>query len=224
MHSDYHVWSDQVLRWSFSNYICKCWPMPWFVVKHGDFGTTLLVMYRVFTVGRRGGSASAIALKWWIVFGLMTSWIGRKIWWIWSSPTSTTQSSGYPTIEKKNTNTRRLFPLTFPHFASFLDVTFGDCSFRARLASINEETAVDTPCLVQDGWRLGSLDGQFRCFFFRLETEELVVLGGKALDNFNAFHERTSLFMSEMLADGCPSISPEMAIWPYGWLIFSCAI
>lgn len=159
MLSGYHVWSDQVLRWLFSFYICKCWPMPWFVKKNGHFGTTLFVIVLFY----RGGSASAIALKWWIVFGLMTSWIGKKIWRIWSSPTSTTQSSGYPTIEKKNTNTRRLFPLTFPHFASFLDVTFdGDCSFRARLASINEETAVDTPCLVQDGWRLGSLDGQFR--------------------------------------------------------------
>lgn len=138
-----------------------------------------IVCYCVFY---RGGSASAIALKWWIVFGLMTSWIGKKIWRIWSSPTSTTQSSGYPTIEKKNTNTRRLFPLTFPHFASFLDVTFdGDCSFRARLASINEETAVDTPCLVQDGWRLGSLDGQFRCFFSGLKLKNSLFWVGRHL-------------------------------------------
>ena len=69
---------------------------------------------------------------------------------------------------------------------------------------------------MKDGWCLGSLDGQFVFFFFRLETEELVVLGGKALDNFNAFPERTSLFMSccwQMVV----CFTPEMAIWPYGW-------
>lgn len=50
-------------------------------------------------------------------------------------------------------------------------------------------------------------------FFFRLETEELVVLGGKALDNFNAFPERTSLFMSccwQMVVRLFP------LKWPYG--------
>ena len=50
MLSGYHVWSDQVFRWLFSFYICKCWPMPWFVKKNGDFGTTLFVIV-FFNVG-----------------------------------------------------------------------------------------------------------------------------------------------------------------------------
>lgn len=117
---------------------------------------------------------------------------------------------------KEDTNTRRLFPLKIPsHFASFLDVTFGDCSFRARLASINEETAVDTPCLVQDGWRLGSLDGQFGFFFPAWNWRTRCFWVGRHL-TISMPSPKGRLF-SCLVAGRWLSVLPPEIIWPDGW-------
>lgn len=220
MLSGYHVWSDQVLRWWFSNYICKCWRMPWFVKK-----MVILEQHCLLSCFYHGGSASAIALKWWIFFGLMTSGIGKKIWRIWSPPTSTTQSFGYPTILKRRHQYSTPFspknPIPFCEFSR----RYLWWLFLQGSTCINQWGNCRWYTVSCARWlAFGFFGWSVWVFFSGLKLKNSLFLGGKALDNFNAFPERTSLFMSccwQMVVRFTPwnNMARRMVSWT---LIFSC--